>query len=231
MVPPKMDTVHEQRPVHEKQLFWLARGNPSEYEGRHSNWDDGKAQDSANNTEGVAMEGKEKTQGREKGTEEDGVAVWDTKENASEQERVKGFVVTAKTLWELHRLLNNRKGSLSSTYKKNTEANNKVYDLNQRTVVVKESAAADMLFASEEGAVDKLEAARQHQDRTLEVPQDCRKSMHSAFRECSNCRALHEAAWFDVKEASRRHSELKRKAGRSTRENLSATRRHSSCHK
>ena len=101
---------------------------------------------------------------------------------------MKDFVVTEKRLWELHRLLNNRKGSLSSTYKKNTEANNKVYDLNQRTVaaldrlaevyetfedtwdvVVKESAAGDLKIASEEDAVDKLEAARQHQHHTLEV--------------------------------------------------------------
>ena len=39
-----------------------------------------------------------------------------------------------KRLWELHRLANNRKGSLSSACKKNSEANNKVYDLKQRTV-------------------------------------------------------------------------------------------------
>ena len=92
------------------------------------------------------------------------------------------------------------------TNKKNTEANHKVSD------VVQESAAGDMSFASEEDAVDKLEATRQHQDRTLEVPEDCRESMDSASREFSNCRALLEAAWFDVKEAGRRHSELKRKA-------------------
>ena len=47
------------------------RGNPSECEGRHSYWDDGEAQDSANDTEGVAMEGKDKTHGREKGVEEE----------------------------------------------------------------------------------------------------------------------------------------------------------------
>ena len=132
MVPQRVDTIHEQRQVHEQQLG--TRGNPSEYGGRYNNRDDGKAQDSANNTEGVAMEGKEKTQGREKGTEEDGVPVRDTKENASEQEIVEYFVVTEKRLWELHRLPNNRKCSLSSTYKKNSEVNNKVYDLNQRTV-------------------------------------------------------------------------------------------------
>ena len=79
-----MDTIHEQRSVHEKQLFGLeqavcTRGNSSEQEGRH-----GCKAHSADNTEGVGVEGKKKTQGREK-TEEDGVAVRDTKENASEQ--------------------------------------------------------------------------------------------------------------------------------------------------
>ena len=168
------------------------------------------------------MEGREKTHGREKGTEEDGVAVRDIKENASGQESVKDFVVTE--------LLNNRKGSLSSTYKKNSEANNKVYDLNQRTVaamdhlaevyetfedtwdiVVQESAAGDMFFASEEDVADKLGAAQRQQDDALEALEECRMNMDSAYREFSNCQALHEAAWFDVKEAGRRHSELKRK--------------------
>ena len=76
-----------------------------------------------------------------------------------------------------------------------------MHDLNQRTVAalgrlaeVYEtfeetwhrgkgfSAAGDLLFASEEDAVDKMEAARQHQDHTLEVLEDCRKSMDSAFK-------------------------------------------------
>ena len=66
-----MDTIHEQRSVHEKQLFGLeqavcTRGNSSEQEGRHSYWNDDEAQDSADNTEGVGLEGKEKTQGSEK---------------------------------------------------------------------------------------------------------------------------------------------------------------------
>ena len=37
-------------------------------------------------------------------------------------------------LWELQRLINNRHGSLRATYKKNTEANTMVYDLNQKTM-------------------------------------------------------------------------------------------------
>ena len=57
--------------------------NSSDHEDRRSYWDDGKAQDSEDNTEGVVMEWKEKTQGREQGTEEDGGSVRDTHENAS----------------------------------------------------------------------------------------------------------------------------------------------------
>ena len=95
---------------------WCTRGNSIEHEVRRSCWDGGKAQDSADNTEGVMLEGREKTQGREKGPEEDGVAVRDAKENASEQESVKDILATEKRHWELRRLLNNRKGSLSSTY-------------------------------------------------------------------------------------------------------------------
>ena len=44
------------------------------------------------------VEGKEKTQGMERGTEEVGVAVRDTKENASEQTSVKDFVVREETV-------------------------------------------------------------------------------------------------------------------------------------
>ena len=43
--------------------------------------------------------------------------------------------VTKKDLWALQRVPDSGKSSLSSTYKRNAEANNKVYDLNQRTVV------------------------------------------------------------------------------------------------
>ena len=37
-------------------------------------------------------------------------------------------------LLELQRLLSNRKGSQSGTYKKNAEANTRAYDLNQKTM-------------------------------------------------------------------------------------------------
>ena len=37
-----------------------------------------------------------------------------------------------------------------------------------------ESAEGDVLFTTEEDALDKIKAARQHQDRTLEMLEDCR---------------------------------------------------------
>ena len=48
-------------------------------------------------------------------------------------------------------------------------------------IVVKESAAGDMLFASEEGVADKLDAAKQQQEDALEALEECRKNMDSAY--------------------------------------------------
>ena len=88
------------------------------------------------------------------------------------------------------------------------KVDNKVYELNQRMVaamdrlavvhetiedtwdvVVKESVDGDMLFASKEDVVDKLEA-----DHAIEALEDCRKNLDSTFTEFSNYHALHEAA-------------------------------------
>ena len=78
-----------------------------------------------------------------------------------------------------------RKGSPSQTYKKNTEANAKVYDLNQRTMhtprsnkVVRRWRASflrgDLLFADVRTAMEGLAEAQQHQgtftSRTAELP-------------------------------------------------------------
>ena len=57
-----------------------------------------------------------------------------------------------------------------------------------------------------------MEAVRQHQVHILDELKGCRKSLDGAFREFSNCRALPEATWADLKEVSLRHTELKRKA-------------------
>ena len=51
-----------------------------------------------------------------------------TGDAATEKEAVK------RRLGELRRLLNSRKGSLNATYRKNAEANDKAYDLNQKSI-------------------------------------------------------------------------------------------------
>ena len=115
------------------------------------------------------------THGREKGTEEDGGTVRDTKENASGQDGVIDFVARDKRMWELHRPLNNRKESLSATYKKNTEANTKVYavdvlaeyyEILQETMknVTYETEEGDMLFAV---ACEAMEESRPRQVHEL----------------------------------------------------------------
>ena len=100
-----------------------------------------------------------------------------------------------KRHWELHRLLNNRKGSLSSTCKKNTEANTKVYDFNQKTMqaldvlaeeyeifeetmkkVTHETEDGDMLFA----VAYELEKAQKEQDRVQDELEATRESMDTA---------------------------------------------------
>ena len=73
----------------------------------------------------------------------------DTKENASGQDGVIDFVAREKRMWELHRPLNNRKESISATYKKNTEANTKVYDLNQKTMQAVDVLAEDYEISQE----------------------------------------------------------------------------------
>ena len=91
----------------------------------------------------------------------------------------------------------------------------KVYETFEDTwaFAEKECAEGDVLLAAEEeGAIDKMEAAQQHQVHILDELEGCRNSLDSAFREFNNCRALHEATWADLKEVSLRHTELKRKA-------------------
>ena len=50
---------------------------------------------------------------------------------------------TMRRLGELRRLLNSRRGSLHATYKKNTEANDKANDLNQKSFQALDALAAE----------------------------------------------------------------------------------------
>ena len=87
-------------------------------------------------------------------------------------------------LGELHRLLNNRKGSLSATYKKNAAANDRAYDMIQKTIqasdalaegcgvfeatmkkVTSEHEEGDVLCAVATEVTDELDQAQTDQDR------------------------------------------------------------------
>ena len=105
------------------------RRNPAEYEGRYNHWDEGRSCDSAKDTVCDVAEGRDKNRGDAYG--EDALAPKVSVPVPADETDVE---TTQTTLWELQRLLNNLKGSLSSTYKKNTEANTKAYDLNQKTM-------------------------------------------------------------------------------------------------
>ena len=94
------------------------RGNPAEDAGRHSHWDEGRAQDSANDTDGGAMDGQDKNRGGDVGTEEGGETVPGSKVSAPEPVNATDSEATEKKLWELQRLLNNRKGTLLYVFKR-----------------------------------------------------------------------------------------------------------------
>ena len=72
---------------------------------------------------GVEKREKEKEKGNERESEKE-------KENEKDNKKGRPFGVTKEDLWALQRVFNSRKGSLRVTYKKNTEANTKVHDLN-----------------------------------------------------------------------------------------------------
>ena len=87
-------------------------------------------------------------------------------------------------LGELHRLLNIRKGSLSATNKKNADANNRAYDMNQKKIqaldtlaeeyeafevtmkkVACEHEEGDVLYAVASEVAGELDRAQKDQNR------------------------------------------------------------------
>ena len=159
------------------------RGNPAECEGRYTHWDEGRSHDSAKDTEGDAAEGRDKNRG-DAGKEDDGENAQAPKVSAPVPANVTDVETTQKKLWELQRLLNNGKGSLSSTYMKNTEANTKACDLDQMTMQALDTLAGeceifeesmkkvtlvteegDMLYAVGYEVGEELDRAQKDQER------------------------------------------------------------------
>ena len=195
------------------------RGYLSEYEGRLNLWEEGKPSDSAKDNEAAAeaevevIEGRDKSQGCD-GTE--GVEGVTQAPKASDSTLADAtYVDTVRSkLWELQRLLNNREGSLSATYKKNTEANTRAYDLNQKTMQALDTSAEEyeifaetmrkVTFETEEGDMlcavasevgEELERVLKDQDRLHDELEFTCEDMVTASKEFTNCWALHNPAW------------------------------------
>ena len=109
-------------------------------------------------------------------------------------------------------MLNSRKGSLNATYKKNSDANDRAYDLSQKTVQALDALAAEYFaceatmanVTSEHEAGDVLHAATLEVAEELERTQkdqvhlqddlDCScDDLAAATKEFSDCWAAHVA--------------------------------------
>ena len=144
-----------------------------------------------------------------------------------------------RRLVEFHRLLISRKGSLSAAYKKNAEANDKAYDLNQKTIQALDSLAAD--YIAVEATMEMSQASTRQEMRYTQRPQrrlesssgtrrirkddlDCSNDdLAAPTREFSDCwaaheatvcnrRATHEAICVEARKALHRTYDTKRKA-------------------
>ena len=118
---------------------------------------------------------------------------------------------------------------MSAAYKKNTEANTKVYDLNQKTMLAldrlacvyatveeawanlenEKNSEGDILYAEACGAMDELARAQQHQARCQGEVKRCCESL---VRDLSNFRARLEVACDDLADAGMKTIDLQKKA-------------------
>ena len=92
---------------------------------------------------------------------------------ATDEEAVK------RRLSELHRLLNSRKESLNATYRKNAEANDKAYDLNQKSVQTLDALAKEYVDFEVTVAyvTHEQEAGHTLHVATLEVAEELERSL------------------------------------------------------
>ena len=116
-----------------------------------------------------------------------------------------------RRLSELHRL-NSRKGSLNATYRRNAEANDKAYDLNQKSVPALDALAKEyvdfdvtmVIFADEQEAggtlhnatlevAEELERTLKEQGRLQDDLDSLSDVLTAAAKEFADCWAAHEA--------------------------------------
>ena len=171
------------------------------------------------------------------------------KEEETEKEKEKGkgndklrekFInVTKDDLWVLRRVLSNKKGSLSVTFEKNSEANNKVYDLNENTMLALdrleaaylsfegtwakmelEIAEGDALFAASQEVLDELAKAQPYKDcprDELKSSCDSHDMALMALKEntskVDDTREVFDIACRGLEDARKKNIELTSKAG------------------
>ena len=117
------------------------RGYQCDYENRSRQWEDYKASGLTKDIEGVpeavvvaeveAEDNRDKHLGR---ATADSVAHTAPAHSASSAAAATEKEALRTRLEKLKRLLNNRKGSVNATYKKNAEANDRAFVMNQRTI-------------------------------------------------------------------------------------------------
>ena len=148
------------------------------------------------------MDEQDRSQGRAATSEAtDRKAADATGSSATDEEAVK------RRLSELHPLLNSRKGSLNATQKKNAEANDKAYDLNQKSVqaldalskeyvdfeVTHEQEAGDTLHVATLEVAEELERTLKEQSRLRDDLDSSSDALTAATKDFTDCSAAHEA--------------------------------------
>ena len=110
-------------------------------------------------------------------------------------------VETRSKLWELQRLLNNRKGSLSATYKENAEANTRAYDFEETMKkVTLDIEEGHMLYAVAYEVAEELDRPQKDQDSLQDELEFTCEGVVTASMEFINCWALHNAGCANVSE-------------------------------
>ena len=189
------------------------RGYQCDYENRSRQWEDYKASGLTKDIEGVpeavvvaeveAEDNRDKHLGR---ATADSVTHTAPAHSASSAAAATEKEAIRTRLGKLHRLLNNRKGSVNATYKKNAEANDRAFVMNQRTIqplgavaeeytsfeasmkkVMSEHEEGEVLYAAVTERTDELERAQKDRDHLQdEVDRSCEELAH-ASRDFSDC--------------------------------------------
>ena len=149
----------------------------------------------------------------------------------TEKETGKFLSITNEDLWAQQKVLSSRKGSLSATYKKNTEANTKVFDFNLKTLHALDRLAgvcatfedtwANVENQISEGDIpmDELAKAQEHQARLQDELKSSREShdmalvdLEESMSKVDDTREVLDTPCRGLEDMSKKTIELKRKA-------------------